>query len=240
MSEQERLWKVLNADGTPCHGGTGKWKLPAKDGPGGWMPPIQGDLVPCENGYHLCRKQNLVYWLSGVLLYEAECRGECVAVHGPDGKLVVREARLLREVDTWMRQTRGLWACDCAEHVLPIYEAGHPGDGRVRNCIEVTRRFIRGKATEAELALAGDAAWVASWAVWGDAGDAVWAARATIRAVRNATGDATGDAGDAVWAAACKAAQAAWEAEYEWQTKRLMEYLYPEEGRTSDAPPVGE
>src|ERR1700693_1097961 len=70
-----------------------------------------------------------------------------------------------------------LFACDCAEHVLPIFEKQYPDDKRPRNCIVVSRRFANGEATEAERDAAGDAAWAAARDAAGDAaGDAAWAA----------------------------------------------------------------
>ena len=57
-------YKVLREDGTPAHGGKGAWSLPTADGPGAWMPPIEGPLVPCSHGYHLCEgTDDLVHWL---------------------------------------------------------------------------------------------------------------------------------------------------------------------------------
>ena len=40
-----------------------------------------------------------------------------------------------------------LFACDCAERVLHLFEAKHPGDDRLRRAIEVARRFANGNAT---------------------------------------------------------------------------------------------
>ena len=51
-----------------------------------------------------------------------------------------------------------LVACDCAELVLPIYEKKYPDDKRVRNCIEVTRKWANGKATIEEVRQARRAA----------------------------------------------------------------------------------
>ena len=51
-----------------------------------------------------------------------------------------------------------VFACDCAEHVVHIYEKSYPNDNRPRRCIEVARNFIDGKATSQELAAAWDAA----------------------------------------------------------------------------------
>jgi len=95
-----------------------------------------------------------------------------------------------------------LFACACAERVLPLYEAKYPEDNRVRSSIECARLFANGEATADKLAAARDAAWAAARAA---ARDAAWAAaRAAAR--------------DAAWAAA-------WAAERSWQAERLAWYL---------------
>ncbi len=38
-----------------------------------------------------------------------------------------------------------LWAADCAAHVVPLYEAAHPGDERVRHTVEMARAWGRGE-----------------------------------------------------------------------------------------------
>jgi len=100
------------------------------------------------------------------------------------------------------------FACDCAERVIHLYEAKYPNDDRPRNAIEAKRSWLRGDATDGELA----AAWAAAWAA-GDAMAAAWAA---------------GDAMAAAWAVAgaARAARAASRsAELEWQEQRLTELL---------------
>lgn len=167
------LYKFTNTDGTPCNGGTGRWHLPTQDPdgewqPGRWMRKIT-NLEPCERGYHLCREQDLLWWL-GPTLWEAEADGKQIehgSVASDDSKLIVQRARLLRHVDTWNDRTARLFAADCAEHVLPIWYKYHPEDHRPRTAIEVTRRFANGEATREELAAARDAAWAA-------ARDAAW------------------------------------------------------------------
>ena len=42
------------------------------------------------------------------------------------------------------RRIVAVWAADCAEHVLAIYETVVPGDGRVRAAIDQTRSFSAG------------------------------------------------------------------------------------------------
>jgi hypothetical protein len=115
-------------------------------------------------------------------------------------------------------RTPRLWACDCAERVLPIFESDRPGDLRPRAAVRAARRYARGEIGAAARDAAEDAAWVAARAVaWDAAGDAA----------RAAAGDAAwAAAGDAAWAAAGDAAwDAAGEAEQEWQIARLREYL---------------
>jgi len=168
------LYKVLDTGGSAFHGGNGKWYLPNDSEPGEWMPPIEGELVACENGYHLCEEEHLLKWL-GPAIYEAGCRGERLDC---DDKVVVREARLLRKFETWNECSARLFACDCAERVLSIYEKQYSDDRRPREAIETSRRYVNGEATKEELVAARVAAGVA-----------------------------------------------AWDAEYKWQTRRLMEYL---------------
>lgn len=107
-----------------------------------------------------------------------------------------------------------LLACDYAEHVLYIYESQHPDDKRLRQVIEVSRRYVMGLATEEELATARDAAWAAVCDAARDA-RAAWSAWAAVWA-------AARDAAWAAWAAARAAARAA---ERQWQEQRLREKL---------------
>ncbi len=51
------------------------------------------------------------------------------------------------------------WALDCAEHVLPLFEAGRPDDRRPHEAIEVGRAWVRG---EVPMKAAHQAAFVAN------------------------------------------------------------------------------
>jgi hypothetical protein len=199
---------------------------------GVWVK-AEGELSVCENGIHLCRKQDLTNWLNDEI-YEAEYRGH--ERLNSDDKIIVREARLKKKLKTWHEKTAALFACDCAEHVLPIYEAKFPDDKWSREAIEVARRYANGKATQEELKKARDAAWTArdaaraAWdATWG-AARAAWTARDAARIAGDAAWTAR-DAARAAKDAAWDAARVAWDAECKWQTKRLMQYLYPREKR---------
>lgn len=152
----EKVYKVLGTNGEAMNGGTGKWFLPHGKRPGKWMPKIKGDLVPCKNGYHLCRENDLVHWL-GPTIYEAEYRGGCIDA---DDKIVVREARLLRRMETWNDRTARLFACDCAEWALSLIKEP---DARSVEAVRVARLYAIGETGEKELAAAWDAAGAAAW-----------------------------------------------------------------------------
>jgi hypothetical protein len=54
------------------------------------------------------------------------------------------------------------WAADCAEHVLPLFEAQCPHDGRPRRAIETARAWSRGEATVGQARKAAYAAHAAA------------------------------------------------------------------------------
>lgn len=228
---KKRTYKVLGHDGEPCHGGSGKWV------PGEWRR-VEGDLIACENGLHLCEgDRQLLEWL-GPEIWIAEWRGDRID-HGD--KIVVSEARIIRRLDTWNEHTARLFACDCAERVLPIFESICPDDDRPRQAIETVRRYAVGEATADELAAAEVAAWAAAWAARDAAEAAAWAAaevaaEAAAWAASWAASWAARDAWYAGWYAGWAAAwdardardaaeAAARDAEKRWQAERLRQYL---------------
>jgi hypothetical protein len=231
--QQAKFYKVLGANGEATNGGTGKWFLPHGNRPGKWMPKIKGELIPCKNGYHLCRRQDVIDWL-GPSLWEAEYRGECVPA---EDKVVVRQSRLIRRVSTWNDKTARLFACDCAEYALGLVKKPDP---RSVEAVRVARLFALGEATGDELAAAWtartastwDAAWNAAWNAARDAArDAAKDAEAAYTAARAAARTAAFAAWDAAWDAANAAKDAvtldAWAAyaAWAWMTERLFQYL---------------
>ena len=129
--------------------------------------------------------------------------GEVLKVCGLDDALWCLRA-IIEPADKEIR----LFACDCAERVLPIFEKAYPKDKRPRQAIEVSRRFALGQATKEEL----EAAWEA--------------ARATLAAAGTAWEAARVAAWEAARAAALEAARvAAREAERQWQKERFLELL---------------
>jgi hypothetical protein len=234
-------YKFLTKHGTGAYSGY-RWPLPTHndDGtwtPGEWTPALEGDPRQCQHGYHLCHAEQLISWWNAVL-YEVEVEPGGIVHDYEDKSATTAGCRLTRQLETWNDRTARLFACDCAERALPIYEREHPGDPRPRQAIEVARRYANRDATSDELATAWATAWGAARdAAWGAARDAAWAtARATAwaaawgaardaawAAARATAGAAAGDAardaaGDAAWAAA-------WAAEREWQAQHLCELL---------------
>ncbi len=214
-----KYFKVLDENGCSCHGGDAEWSLPTQndDGtwtPGEWMPEVRGNLEPCANGYHVVTLEQLPDWL-GERIFEVEPGDEIVH---EDNKSVTRTCRLTRECTGWDERTARLFACDCAEHVLSLYEAKYPDDGRPRKAIETARRYAEGKDAVEELA----AAWAAAWAAEGAASrDVAWEA-----ALNAAWAAAWAAEGAAAWAAAWAAeGAAALDVERQWQAGRLGEIL---------------
>ena len=141
------LYKLTTADGSPLHGGSGKWSKPRGSRPGAWRR-VTGPLVPCENGLHLVEAKDIIRWADvDAVLWEAEAGSERID-HGD--KVVVREARLVRKVAVLDARTLRHLACDFAEHVLPIFEAKYPNDDRPRRAIEDWRWRRRLRRSEEE------------------------------------------------------------------------------------------
>lgn len=69
-----------------------------------------------------------------------------------------------------------LWAADCAQHVLHLFEAEQPNDGRPRRAIEVARAWARGEVTMTRSRAAGGHAMAAARKSKGAARFAAYAA----------------------------------------------------------------
>jgi hypothetical protein len=61
--------------------------------------------------------------------------------------ITVRRGGTLRDDD---HRLLAIWAADCAEHVLHLFEEARPNDGRPRRAIELGRAWARGEITWAE------------------------------------------------------------------------------------------
>jgi len=123
----DTLYKALTAGGLSPYQGY-EWPLPEGGEPGAWVEAGEGELVECEYGLHCCTIDQLPRWL-GETLYIIEPASGTDRLDGED-KTVLRRARLTRRVEIWDETTARLYAADCAEMVLPIWEAEHPEDDR--------------------------------------------------------------------------------------------------------------
>jgi len=156
--ENMTYYKVLAVDGvSPQHGGSGKWFIPKGKRIGKWMPAIK-DIRPCERGYHFVNIEQLPRWI-GPTLYEIEVRGQ--VIH-EEYKSVAEQARLIRKVETWNNKTLRLYAADCAERVLGLYEKQYPEDDRPCKAIQAARDFANGLINKDAAANAADAAYAAN------------------------------------------------------------------------------
>jgi hypothetical protein len=69
-----------------------------------------------------------------------------------------------------------VWAADCAEHVLPFFEAVQPGDERPRRAIELAHAWVRGEISMTPSRNAAGHAMAAARVLSGAAREAAFAA----------------------------------------------------------------
>ena len=95
----------------------------------------------------------------------------------PDPRLVtIRRGGTLTDED---HHRLAIWAADCADHVLHLFEAERPDDDRPRRANEMVRLWVRGEVT------------------WQEARQAAFAANAAAREVKGAAREAAHAAGQA-------------------------------------------
>lgn len=143
---------------------------------GAWTDPIPHPK-PCERGYHWCRSPlDLIeqYQSYGPVMVEVESEDP-----GIDEDTKTVSSRLfVHRVAPWNDRVARLFAADCAERVLHLYESWSPNDRRPRRAVEATRQYAEGvidaAAAAAAATAAGQAAGAATW--WTAARAATWAA----------------------------------------------------------------
>jgi hypothetical protein len=120
------------------------------------------------------------------------------------------------------------WAAECAEHVLPLFEAVQPSDPRPRRAVEQARAWIRGEITMTQARTAGGKANAAARVL---SGAPRWAAFAAGQAavVAHVAAHELGAAAYAIKAARAAAPQGegdrAGRQECRWQRERLPEAI---------------
>ena len=237
----DTIYKTLNgvrpaiADTTYRYPGVGRWAR--------HLDPDKLEL--CRYGYHYVEGSQVLDWLADTI-YEAEPCPDHEPLSG-GGKLVSCRLRLVRRFDGWTPRSAVLFAVDCAEHVLPLFEVVFPDDSRPREMIVAVRRFVDGEIGAADLATARYAVW-AAWVANVDSGYAAsaaakaarvatWYARAAVWTTWAVDIDAGRAARAAAWAAQAARDSVTWAdraAEKEWQYQRLTEYLERTATATTD------
>lgn len=128
-------WKVLWPDGRCYWGGHGSWPLPRGREPGEWLH-VKGTLSECRRGLHLCRTRDLVEWI-GPAIFEAEIDTGAGVLVAAD-MLVARRARLVRRT-SWCSRIASMWAVECVERALPIWESEFRTERNLRAVVEAAR-----------------------------------------------------------------------------------------------------
>jgi hypothetical protein len=117
-----------------------------------------------------------------------------------------------------------LWAAECAEHVLGLFETAQPRDPRPRRAIEHARAWVRGEVTMMEARAAGGHAMGAARDLRGAARHAAYAA-GQAGAVAHVAAHELGAAAYAIKAAQAAAPEgqrvAAGRLECQWQRDQL-------------------
>ena len=137
--------------------------------------------------------------------------------------ITIRRGGTLEDVD---HHRLAIWAADCAEHVLPLFESVRPGDARPRRAIELARAWARGEATMTESRTAAGHANAAARDLGGAPRFAAYAA-AQAAAVGHVAAHELGAAAYAIKAVRAAArddeAESAGRRERDWQRDQLPE-----------------
>ena len=135
--------------------------------------------------------------------------------------ITVRRGGTLQDDD---HRLLAIWAADCAEHVLPLFEKARPMDDRPRRAIDLGRAWARGEVTWAVARTAAGHANAAARDLRGAARHAAYAA-GQAAAVGHVAAHELGAAAYAIRAVKAAAAddegEAAGRRECQWQRARL-------------------
>ena len=139
--------------------------------------------------------------------------------------ITVRRGGTLQDAD---HHLLAIWAADCAQHVLHLFEEMQPNDDRPRRAIELARAWARGEISMSQARAAGGHAMAAARVLSGAARHAAYAA-GQAAAVAHVAAHELGAAAyaiKAVRAAASKAeGERAGRLECQWQREQLPEAI---------------
>ena len=135
--------------------------------------------------------------------------------------ITVRRGGTLEDAD---HRLLAVWAADCAQHVLHLFEQAQPADDRPRRAIEAARAWSRGEITMTQARAAGGHAMGAARELKGPAREAAFAAGQSA-VVAHVAAHELGAAAYAIRAARAAAPEAdrleAGRLECQWQRARL-------------------
>lgn len=117
-----------------------------------------------------------------------------------------------------------LWAADCAEHVLYLFEDIRPNDDRPQHAIEMARAWVRGEVTMMHSRTAAGHANAAARDLKGAARFAAYAA-AQAAAVAHVAAHELGAAAYAIKAVRAAAGDDAGRVECRWQREQLPDAI---------------
>ena len=139
--------------------------------------------------------------------------------------ITVRRGGTLQDAD---HHLLALWAADCAQHVLHLFEEVRPNDDRPRQAIEQARAWVRGEVTMTQSRTAAGHANAAARDLKGAARFAAYAA-AQAAAVAHVAAHELGAAAYAIKAARAAAPERdreiAGQCECRWQRDQLPEAI---------------
>jgi len=135
--------------------------------------------------------------------------------------VTIRRGGTLTDAD---HRLLALWAADCAEHVLPLFEAARPADPRPRTALEQVRAWTRGEVRMSDSRAAGGHAMAAARPLSGPARHAAFAA-GQAAVVAHVAAHELGAAAYAIKAvrAAAVGGESAGRRECRWQRGQLPE-----------------
>jgi hypothetical protein len=150
-----------------------------------------------------------------MIKYEGSRDPRFVATHR-GGLLEVQDHRALAR-----------WAADCAEHVLPLFTAENPEDGRPGRAIETARAWAGGEASVGEAREAASEAHAAARSTSDPAAQAAARAAGHAAATAHMADHELGAAAYAIKAVRLASPEsiAAGEGECEWQREQLPEAI---------------
>lgn len=139
--------------------------------------------------------------------------------------ITLRRGGMLTDAD---HRLLALWAAECAEHVLPLFETVRPADTRPRQAVEQARAWARGEITMSQSRTAAGKANAAARDLTGAARHAAYAA-AQAAAVPHVAAHELGAAAYAIRAARAAATRGeeelAGREECRWQREQLPQEI---------------